>query len=39
VILDLIGVCEDGSTRGVRVPDNPRKALSIVQGESVLLRL
>jgi hypothetical protein len=39
MILDLVGVCEDGSApRGVNVPHNPRKSLSIVQGESVLLR-
>lgn len=39
MILDLIGVSEDGGTRGAGVPHNPRKAITIVQGESVLLRL
>jgi len=39
VVIDLIGVFEVGGTRGAEVPDNPRKALAIVQGESVLLRM
>jgi hypothetical protein len=39
MILHLVGVCEDGGTRGANVPVNPRHEISITCGESVVLKL
>lgn len=39
VVLDLIGIVDDGSLADPTLPDNPRKAVSVVFGESVDIRL
>jgi len=39
VILDLVGVYQDGSAQSSDVPFNPRQALALTQGATVLLRL
>lgn len=39
MLLDLIGVYQDGSDLGFGVPANARRALTFVQGASVILRM
>lgn len=39
MVIDLLGVVEDGSPADPSVPSNPRRAVSVVFGESVLIRL
>ena len=39
MVIDLLGVVEDGSPSDPSVPSNPRRAVSVVFGESVVIRL
>lgn len=39
MVIDVIGIIEDGSPRGPNVPASARQSISIVQGADVVLRL